>query len=44
MEMEVVFYDGTFKSPAEVQYSENKDAIVTISYLFEVNILINAFN
>ena len=37
MEMEVVFYDGTFKSPAEVQYSENKDAIVTISYLFEVN-------
>ena len=37
MEMEVVFYDGAFKSPTEVQFSENKDAIVTISFLFEVN-------
>ena len=38
MEMEVVFYDGTFKSTSEVQYSENQDAIVAITFLFEVNV------
>ena len=39
MEMEMVFYDGTFKSMAEVQNSDNQDAIVTISFLFEVDII-----
>ena len=39
MEMEMVFYDGTFKSMAEVQHSDNQDAIVTISFLFEVDII-----
>ena len=37
MEMEMVFYDGTFKSMTEVRFSENSDAIVAISFLFEVS-------
>ena len=40
MEMEMVFYDGTFKSMTEVQNSDNQDAIVTISFLFEVHMFV----
>ena len=41
MEMEMVFYDGTFADNAAAAASTNADALVTISHLFSVKLRLN---
>ena len=36
MEMELIFYDGNFKSVNEVEFSEEADAMAAVSFFFEV--------
>ena len=36
MEMELIFYDGNFKSVNEVEFSEEADAMAVVSFFFEV--------
>ena len=38
MEMEMVFYDGTFADSAAARASTNPDALATISQLFTVKV------
>ena len=40
LEMEIIFYDGQLRNMNEVQYSQEKDAIAILSFLFEVNLYI----
>ena len=43
LEMEIVFYDGHLQNMNDVQYSQEKDSITVISFLFEVDIRISGF-
>ena len=36
MEMELIFYDGNFKSVNEVEFSAEADAMAAVSFFFEV--------